>query len=251
MAISIKTTAEIQSMRKGGQILASVLEEVILRAKPGVSTYELDQFAEEYIRSRGGVPAFKGHHGFPATLCTAIDEVIVHGIPRKDEILKEGDLFTADCGVIFEGLYTDAARSIAIGKTTPEKYQLLETANLALEEATLAAQPGNHTNAIGTAIENVVKKAGFQIIRDLTGHGIGRKLHEEPVVLNYKDSQKGPILKPGMTIAIEPIFAIGSGKMITLSDEWTIITKDHSPSIQIENTILITESGNEILTKTG
>ncbi len=251
MAIPIKTPAEIQSMRKGGQILAATLEECIKRAKAGVSTYELDQFAEEFIRSKGGIPAFKGYNGFPGTLCTAINEVIVHGIPKSTEILKEGDLFTIDCGVILDGLYTDAARTITIGTPSPEAARLLEIAHLALEAGINAAKPGNYTNDIGAAIENIVRKAGYHIIRDLTGHGIGKTLHEEPIVLNYKDRDRGPILKPGMTIAIEPIFAAGTDKMTTLNDDWTIVTKDGSLAIQIENTVLITESGSEILTKIG
>lgn len=249
MAISIKTDQEIDSMRKGGKILANVLEEICKRAIPGVSTYELDQFAENFILSNGGRPGFKGYNGFPASLCTARNEVIVHGIPRKDEFLQEGDIFTADCGVIYNGLYTDAARSLRIGKISSEKERLLDTAEKALYAAIDLVKPGIHVGEISKTIENIIKNAGFHVIHDLTGHGVGRKLHEEPVILNYWDGNLGPILKPGMTLAIEPIFSAGTSKMKTLSDNWTLVTDDNSPAVQMEHTILVTENGCEILTE--
>ncbi len=236
-------------MRKSGNILANVLSEVCAAAKPGVSTYELDQFAEELIIKAGGKPAFKGYKGFPGTLCTAIDSVIVHGIPRKDEFLKEGDLFTADCGVIYKGVYTDAAKSIGIGEISNQKKQLLKVAYEALYKAIDMAKPGNRVGQISKVVEETVEQAGFDIVRDLTGHGIGRKLHEEPTILNYFDGNVGPLLLPGMTICIEPIFAAGSGRMKTLPDQWTLVTVDNSTAIQAEHTVLITENGNEILTE--
>jgi len=248
MAISIKTTEEIEIMRKAGKVLSETLDEVIKYAKEGVSTGELDAIAEQFIRSKGMLPAFKGFHGFPGTLCTAINEVVVHGIPRKDEILKDGDLLTIDCGVLYKGLYTDAARSITIGNASKEKLRLIKTAKLALDRAIMMAQPGNHVSEISIVIEETIKQAGFKVIQDLTGHGVGRDLHEEPTILNYWDGSKGPTLKPGMTIAIEPIFSISASEIVTLKDDWTIITKDRSCAVQEENTILITESGNEILT---
>ncbi len=248
MQISIKTPEEIEIMRACGKVLAQTLEEVIKYSKAGVSTAELDTIAENFIRSKGMIPAFKGFHGFPATLCTAINEVVVHGIPRKDEFLKDGDLFTADCGVIYKGFYTDAARSITIGNASNEKIRLIKTAKLALDRGIMMAQPGNHVSEISIVIEKTIQDAGFKVIHDLTGHGIGKGLHEDPNVLNYWDGSKGPILKPGMTIAIEPIFSVGASEIVTLKDNWTIITKDRSCAVQEENTILITESGNEILT---
>ncbi len=249
MAIPIKNEEEIKNMRKSGQILAKTLDEVMKRAKAGVSTAELDQFAEEFIRQNGGKPAFKGYHGFPATLCTARNEVIVHGIPGPSDILKEGDLFTADCGVIYNGMYTDAARSIGIGEISKVKQRLLDTAKLALSRGIQAAQPGNHVSEISRVIGKTIKDAGFYVIHDLTGHGLGRTLHEDPIVPNYDDGGQTAILKPGMTIAIEPIFSVGSHDMKTLDDDWTIITGDHSCSVQQENTILITKNGNEVLTE--
>lgn len=248
MAISIKTGQEIESMRKGGKILAMVLEEVCKRALPGVSTAELDQFAENFILSNGGRPGFKGYHGFPASLCTARNEVIVHGIPRKDEFIAEGDLFTADCGVIYDGLYTDAARSVGVGEISSEKRRLLKTAEKALYAAIDLIKPGIHVGEIGRTIEKIIRAAGFHVIHDLTGHGVGRNLHEDPVVLNYWDGKPGPVLKPGMTLAIEPIFSVGTSKMRTLSDNWTLVTIDNSPAIQMEHTIVVTENGCEILT---
>lgn len=237
-------------MRTGGQILGEVLSATCKMAKPGVSTYELDQFAEQLILSKGGTPAFKGFHGYPATLCTAIDEVIVHGIPRPDEILKEGDLFTIDCGVTFEGMCTDAARSIIIGdKEEPEKKRMIEIATLALEEATKILRDGLPVNQIGKTIQTIVENAGYKIIKDLTGHGLGHTLHEPPCISNYFDPKETSLLKEGMTIAIEPIFSIGSEKMITKPDNWTLVTADGSYAVQVENTILITKNGYEILTK--
>ena len=249
MKIPIKTDEEIQIMREGGHILAEVLEKTCELAKPGISTFELDQFAENFIKSKNGTPGFKGYKGFPATLCTGINEVIVHGIPKKEEILREGDLLTIDCGVIYNGLYTDAARTIPIGTISTEKKKLLHTAKLTLKNATEIIKPGIHLNEIGKTIQKTVENAGFHIIHDLTGHGLGKTLHEPPIILNYWDGTPGPILQHGMTLAIEPIFAVGTSEMETLKDGWTIVTKDRSCAIQIENTILITQSGKEVLTE--
>lgn len=248
MAIPIKTQKEIELMRISGHILADVLNEICQQARVGISTFELDQIAENLIREKGAIPSFKGYKGFPCTLCTAVDEIIVHGIPSKNQILKEGDLFTVDCGVNYQGFNTDAARTIGIGKISAEKEKLIKVANEALDSATSLVKPGVRVGEISRTIQNIVEKNGFHIIYDLTGHGIGRKLHEEPIIPNYFDGNLGPILEPGMTIAIEPIFSLGTNKMITLRDNWTLVTADKSPSIQLENTILVTENGAEILT---
>jgi methionyl aminopeptidase len=248
MAIIIKTPEEIEIMRQGGKILSQTLKKVCKMAQPGVSTLELDQFAEEFIRSQGASPTFKGYHGFPNTLCTCLNEKVVHCIPSKNEILKEGDLFTVDCGVTYQGLCTDAARSIPIGQISTEKQLLIETANKALKTAISLIKPGLRLNKIGETIEEIAEKAGFHIIRELTGHGVGKSLHEDPVILNHADNSPSPTLKSGMTLAIEPIFAIGTSKIITLSDHWTIVTEDRSCSVQAENTILVTETSYEILT---
>lgn len=249
MAIIIKTDQEIETMRISGKILAEVLDECCKLARAGISTYELDQFAEKLIKANGGIPAFKGYHGFPSTLCTSLNERIVHSIPKKDEILKDGDLLTIDCGVIYDGMYTDAARSIGIGQISAEKEKLIQTANNALNSAIDLAKPGIHVSDISKTIQKIVEDAGFHVIYDLTGHGVGRKLHEDPIIANYFDGNKGPVLKAGMTIAIEPIFSVSSNYLKTLSDGWTIVTTDGSTAVQAENTILITKTGHEVLTE--
>ncbi len=248
MSIIIKNPAEIANMRVSGKILAEVLEATSKFAKIGMSTKELDEFAEKFILEKGGKPAFKGYHGFPATLCTAVNEKIVHSIPRSDEILEDGDLLTIDCGVTYENMVTDAARSIGIGNISETKARLIKVANEALSQAIDLAEPGVHVGDISQLIQSIVEKAGFHVIYDLTGHGVGRKLHEDPIIANYFNGNRGPVLKEGMTIAIEPIFSIGTSKMKTLKDGWTIVTVDGSTAVQAENTILITQKGSEILT---
>lgn len=248
MSISIKNAQEIENIRKSGKILGEVLRETSKIAKAGMSTYDLDQFAEKLIKERGGIPAFKGYHGFPGTLCTAVNEEIVHTIPSKNRILKDGDLLTLDGGVIYKGMYSDAARSIGIGKISPEKERLIKIANEALSKAIDLVKPGIRLSEISKLIQKIVEGAGFHIIYDLSGHGIGKKLHEEPTVLNYWDGKAGPILQAGMCLAIEPIFSIGTNNMKTLKDGWTIVTADGSTAVQAENTVLITQDGCEILT---
>jgi methionyl aminopeptidase len=249
MGIIIKTEEEIKIMREGGKILSAVLDEICKRAKPGVTTYELDKFAEEFIKRHNAIPGFKGFHGFPGNICAGVNEEVVHGIPKRDKYLKEGDLFTVDCGVLYKGFFTDAARSIGIGKVSEEKEKLMKTAKEALSRAINISRPGTKISKLGEVIEETVQKAGFKIIRNLTGHGIGKSLHEDPVILNYKNNETNAVLQEGMTIAIEPIFCTGSGEMKELSDNWTIITSDLSDSVQEENTILITKNKPEILTR--
>lgn len=248
MAIIIKTPEEIELMIQSGKILAEALEKTCAIAKVGVSTLELDQFAENFIREKGGIPSFKGYHGFPGTICASINEEIVHGIPKKERLLNEGDLLTIDCGVTLQGMITDAARSIIIGESSSEKNRLIKTAYQALSKAIDVIKPGIRVGEISKTIQEVVEKEGFHIIKDLTGHGVGRSLHESPTILNYDDGTPGPILRPGMTLAIEPIFSTGTDRMRTLSDNWTIVTIDNSCAVQAENTILVTENGSKILT---
>lgn len=248
MAIHYKTEAEIEIMRTGGRILSKVLEETCKLAKPGLSTYELDKFAENLILELGGKPGFKGFHGYPATLCCGLNDVVVHGIPRKDEILSEGDVLTIDCGVIYKEFNTDAARTIPIGKVDEKISDMIRIGEKTLTMAINMALPGTFTGEISKLIEREINRSGYKIIRDLTGHGIGRDLHEDPIILNYYDGNKGVKLKPGMTIAIEPIFSSGNGRIKTDKDGWTIRTADGSLAIQTENTIAISEKGNEILT---
>ncbi|MBD3330380.1 type I methionyl aminopeptidase [Candidatus Peregrinibacteria bacterium] len=250
MTIIIKNEEEINTMRQGGQILGKLLEALINKANPGTCVYDLDQFAEKFIKDHSALPSFKGYQGFPGTICTAINSGIVHGIPKKEDILKKGDLFTIDCGVYFEGLHTDAARSCIVGGKGPNnRHELLKTAEKALNAATAVAISGNRVSDISKAIQSIVENKGYHVIRDLTGHGVGKKLHEAPIINNYFDGNEGAKLTPGMTLAIEPIFAVGTDKMITQKDNWTLVTADDSDAIQVENTILITKTGNETLTK--
>jgi len=249
MAIAIKTPEEIENIRTSSKILGKVVDETLKEAKPGVSTKKLDAIAEQLIREKGGLPAFKGYKGYPATICAARNEVVVHGIPSESDILQEGDIFTIDCGVIYKGMYSDHARSIGIGEISSEKNRLLKAADEALAIGIKAATPGTEVNQIGKAIQSVIEKYGFYVIHDLTGHGIGHTLHEPPLVLNYFENQPSVKLEPGMTIAIEPIFSTSTHDIYTHTDGWTISTKDKSNSVQAEHTILITKTGNEILTK--
>lgn len=248
MSIPIKTDQEITALRKGGQILAEALQAVCDAAKAGVTTWDLDKIAESVITQHGAKPAFKGYRGFPATICSAVNEIVVHGIPSKNQILKDGDLFTVDCGVICDGMYTDAARSIGIGEVSEEKNKMLRVAKEALNNGIAQAKPGNRVEDISKAIEKTITQNGFFVIYELTGHGIGKTLHEEPMVTNYWERKPSPELKPGMCMAIEPIFSTGSNYIKTLADNWTIVTEDNSLAIQEENTILITNNGNEIIT---
>jgi methionyl aminopeptidase len=254
--IPIKTPEEIAIMREGGQILAHALQEAAKAAQPGISTAELDQIAENYIRTKGGVPSFKGYQGFPATLCTNIDEQIVHTIPSKTQILKEGDLLSMDCGCLYKEFHTDSTLLLHITDPqnptppTPNKKALLDAANEVLETAFQTIKPELPLINLCTTIGKTIRKHGYTPIAELTGHGIGRALHEPPHIPNQKESYaKGPTLKAGMTLAIEPIFTEGSGQIKTLQDKWTIVTSDNSLAVQIEHTILITENGCEILTK--
>jgi methionyl aminopeptidase len=254
--IPIKTPEEIAIMREGGQILAHALQEIATKALPGISTIELDQIAENYIRTNGGVPSFKGYEGFPATLCTNIDEQVVHTIPHKDQILKEGDLISIDCGCYYKGLHTDSTILLHISdpnnptQPTPHKKALLDAANDVINTAIQTIKPELPLINLCSTIGKTIRSNGYTPIAELTGHGIGHELHEFPHIPNQKESYaKGPILKAGMTLAIEPIFSEGSGKIKTLQDKWTIVTADNSIAVQIEHTILITETGCEVLTK--
>ncbi|MFH1218584.1 MAG: type I methionyl aminopeptidase [Candidatus Peregrinibacteria bacterium] len=246
--IIIKTEEEIQAMREGGKILANCLKETAKLAIPGASTLDLDLFAEKYIRDHNGTPSFKGYHGFPATLCTNVNSVVVHGIPKKDEILKEGDIISIDCGVIYKGLHTDSTVLVGVSNISDSKKKFISVAGEALAQAIATIKPGAFVGDISQAIEHQVTKNGYSVVTELTGHGVGRNLHESPVIPNRYEG-RGDELAPGMTLAIEPIFAMGSPKIETLRDKWTIVTLDNSPAAQIEHTVLVTESGYEILTK--
>ena len=248
MGIHIKNKAEIATMRRGGKILGKILKELSEYLEPGMCTLDLEKKAEELFENHGVIPGFKGYHGYPNILCTSVNNEVVHAIPNKIP-MEKGDILSIDCGVLLDGLNTDSAIALIVGgQSAPEVERFVKTCKRALWAGIKTVKPGARVGDIGNAIETVVKKAGFKVIPDLTGHGIGYTLHEEPHVFNYGKKGKGPALKPGMTIAIEPIITMGSPRIETLQDEWTIVTEDDSLSIQHEHTILVTESGYEVLT---
>ena len=238
-------------MARGGAILAATQDFLRSHVRAGVSTMDLDQVAEEFIRSHdGAVPAFKGLYGFPGSICTSINDEVVHGIPSRRRILQDGDIISIDIGVKYEGFYTDAASTVTVGEVTQSAKRLLEVTESALYAGIAAAQPGQHMGDVGAAIEQVVTRAGYSIVRELVGHGIGTGPHEEPQVPNYGKPKRGTKLMPGLTIAIEPMVNIGSAATRTLSDDWTVVTADKSLSAHFEHTVAITLDGPRILTQT-
>jgi methionyl aminopeptidase len=247
--IILKRKHELDLMREANRIVAVVLSEIGLRIKAGVSTIELDEWAEARVRQLGAEPGFKGYRGFPATLCTSINEQVVHGIPSPNCILKEGDLIGIDIGTRYKGYYGDGAYSFAVGLVSDDLRLLLETCQTALNAGVSAALQGNRVNDISAAIDKTVRARGFEIVRDLTGHGIGASLHEEPQVINYFDGRKTERLKSGMTLSIEPMITNGTYRVKTLADGWTVVTEDGSFSAHFEHTIAITDNGPEILTR--
>lgn len=243
----IKTPQEIQLMREGGKILQAAHQIVKDNIKPGVSLLELDGLAEKLIREQGGVPAFKGFQGFPATLCTMINSEIVHGIPDARN-LELGDIISVDCGVIYQGLVTDAAFTMVVGgdEANPERARFSQTVKRALEAGCEQAIEGNTLGDIGYVIEKIVEEAGYKIIKEFTGHGVGRSMHEDPYVLNYGKPGEGMKLKAGMTICIEPIVARGKAGHKTLKDGWTEVTLDGKDACQWEHCGVVGKSGFEI-----
>lgn len=251
--ITIKTDTELKIMREANRIIAVILTEIRERILPGVSTLSLDQWAEERIRGFNAMPAFKGYISgnrvFPATLCTAINDEVVHGIPSHDRVLKEGDIIGIDVGCVYKGFYGDGAYTYPVGQVSDEALHLMETCEKSLYIGIEKARKGNRVSDISRAIDRFVSPKGYGIVRDLTGHGVGRKLHEEPQILNYDDGCKGKKLRVNMTLAIEPMINAGSYRVKTLEDNWTVVTEDGSLSAHYEHTIAITENGPEILTR--
>lgn len=247
MSINLKTPSEIASMRKAGKILAQILEECNNSAKPGMTTLDLEKIAERIIEENNALPSFKGYNGYPYILCVAVNEEVVHTFP-SNKILKDGDLVTVDCGVKIDGLNTDAAVTFIVGTPDPDHKKFIDVVQEALYIGIRLVKPGAKTGDLGYAIEKHIKQNGYKIIKDLIGHGIGRELHEEPQVPNFGKQGKGPSLKPGMTFCIEPIVGYSTNKIMTLPDGWCIVTSDNSLSCQQEHTVLVTESGYEVLT---
>jgi methionyl aminopeptidase len=245
--IRYKSQHEINIMRKAGKLVHDTLVEVSKWIKPGVTTAKLDAIAEDYIRSHQGLPGFKGYNGFPATLCVSLNEEVVHGIPGP-RILREGDLVSIDCGAIVEGYYGDHARTFTAGDIPDEWKKLMTVTEECLSMGIRQAVAGNHLLDIGYAIQTHAEKHGFSVIRTLVGHGIGRKLHEEPQVPNYGYPGRGMRLKPGLVLAIEPMINLGTHEVETNDDGWTIVTKDRKASVHFEHTIAVTENEPLILT---
>ncbi len=246
--VTIKSDREIELMRRAGKTTATMLDALCRMVKPGVSTWDIDHLAEEMCKEAGVIPAFKGYHGFAGCVCISVNEEVVHGIPSKKRILKEGDIVGLDFGVIQEGWFGDTARTVPVGKITPAAEKLLKVTQESLMRGIAAAKPGNRVFDIGYAIQSYVEEFGYSVVREFVGHGIGRALHEDPQVPNYGPKGKGMVLKAGMVIAIEPMINAGKADVRVLSDGWTAVTTDESLSAHFEHTVAITENGPVILT---
>ena len=248
--IQLKSAREIELMALGGKILGATVQMLRDAVKPGMSTGDLDKLAEEFIRSHdGAVPAFKGLYGFPGSICASVNQEIVHGIPSKKRMLKDGDIISIDVGVGYKGYFTDSATTVGVGQIGAEAQRLLDVTQQSLEAGIKAAVIGNHIGDIGAAVQAVVEAAGFSVVRDLVGHGIGVEFHEEPQVPNYGKPKRREKLVPGLTLAIEPMVNVGGPATRTLSDRWTIVTLDGSLSAHFEHTVAITEEGPQVLTR--
>ncbi len=246
--VTIKSAREIELMRKSGKLLARVHEELAKVIRPGISTKEIDTVCEELIRGCGGTPNFLHYQGYPASVCVSVNEEVVHGIPRKDRILQEGDIVSLDTGLIYQGYHSDAARTYGVGKISPEAEKLIEVTRESFFEGIKQARDGRRLHDISNAIADYVIPHGYGIVHDLVGHGIGTHMHEPPNIPNFPQRRRGIRLKAGMTLAIEPMINIGTGEVDWLDDGWTVITADHSLSAHYENTVLITDGEPEILT---
>jgi methionyl aminopeptidase len=247
--ITIKSTREVDTMARAGRIVFDTLALMRKIMRPGLTTEDLDRQAEAFIRSHAGAtPSFKGLYDFPKTLCTSIDEEIVHGIPSSKRVLREGSIVSVDVGVCIDGLHADSATTIPVGTITPEVQRLLDVTEESLRAGIAAALAGNHVGDIGHAVQRVAESAGFGVVRELVGHGIGTRFHEEPQIPNFGMPHRGPQLKVGMTLAIEPMITMGNPATHTLKDKWTVVTQDASLSAHFEHTIAVTESGPRILT---
>jgi len=247
--IQIKSSREIEIMARGGKILGETVQLLEKSVRPGMTTSELDKIADDFIRSHpGATPAFKGLYNFPASICTSINQEIVHGIPSRKRVIEEGDIVSIDIGVRLDGYYTDSATTVAVGKIDAESWKLLDVTKRALAAGIQAATSENHVGDIGAAVEAVVEEAGFTVVRDLVGHGIGVGFHEDPQVPNYGKPKRGVRLQPGLTIAIEPMVNVGKPATRTMPDRWTVVTVDGTRSAHFEHTVAITENGPRILT---
>ncbi|MDI3339765.1 MAG: type I methionyl aminopeptidase [Sphaerobacter sp.] len=250
MAIALKSAREVRLMRAAGLVVAEVLNLMRESVAPGVTTRELDRLAYELIVRRGGQPAFLGYHGFPASICTSVNEEIVHGIPG-DRVLAEGDIIAIDVGVILEGYHGDAAITLPVGRVSPEAERLIAATEGAFHAGAAQAVAGKRLGDIGAAIQSYAEERGFSVVREYTGHGVGRAMHEEPTVLNYGRPGTGLRLRAGMTLAIEPMLTAGNGMTRVLADGWTVVTADGSLAAHYEHTVLVTDDDPVLLTAPG
>lgn len=247
--IELKSPPEIEIMRQASQIVATVLKEITALVQPGMTTVDLDVYAEKRIREMGATPSFKGYHGFPASICVCINEEVVHGIPSPKKVIRKGDVLKVDTGAYYEGFHGDSCLTIAVGEVSPAAEKLIRVAEETLFKGIEQVKAGAFLLDVAGAIQDHAEANGFKVVEDFTGHGVGRNLHEEPSVFNFRTRELPNVkLKAGMTLAIEPILNAGSKHTRTLSDRWTVVTVDRSLSAQFEHTVLVTEAGYEILT---
>jgi len=246
--IILKSSEEIRRLRRAGKLVADAHALVAEMIRPGVTTAELDEAVEQLIRKAGGIPTFKGYQGFPASICTSVDDEVIHGIPGSRR-LEEGQIVSVDIGVTLDGFVGDSAWTYPVGAIAPDVQRLLQTTEEALYRGIEAARPGNRISDIGHAIQTWVERRGFSVVRDFVGHGVGREMHEEPQVPNFGPPGRGPRIKPGMCLAIEPMVTMGKHHVRILDDQWTAVTVDGSLAAHFEHTIIVTPDGPEILTR--
>jgi methionyl aminopeptidase len=249
LAVVLKSSQEIEKMRRAGQVVREVLELVRALVKPGATTYDLEKAAQERLTQLGVKAAFKGYHGFPCVLCTSVNSEVVHGIPSPKRLLKQGDIVSVDFGVVVDGYYGDAAITVPVGKVAPDAERLLKVTEASLHAGIAAVKPGATLGDVGAAVQGVVEREGFSVVRDFVGHGIGAQMHEEPQVPNFGEAGRGMKLRTGMVIAIEPMVNAGKPDVVVLSDGWTAVAKDGSMSAHFEHTVAVTADGSRILTE--
>jgi len=248
VSVDIKSPEELSVMKEAGSLLAEVVELLISRVEPGVSTAELDAVTEKDLRKRKAVPAFLGYRGFPATLCASINKEVVHGIPSKKRVLREGDIISFDLGCKWKGFFADMALTVPVGSISPEAQRLIDVTRESLRRGISAAKPGNRVGDIGEAVQTFAEAEGFSVVREFVGHGIGRALHEDPPIPNFGKGGTGVRLQPGMVLAIEPMINCGSPEVRVLEDQWTAVTRDGKLSAHFEHTVAVTEAGPVVLT---
>ena len=246
--IIIKSDSEIELMRESGKVTGYILKELENLVKPGLSTADINHFVEKTIRGAGMIPTFLGYGGFPASACVSVNEEVVHGIPDKKRILREGDIVSVDVGSTYKGYVSDAARTYAVGQISEDRQRLIDTAKAGFFAALEYCRPGCRLSDIGHAVQTTVEAEGFGVVRDLVGHGVGSQMHEDPQIPNYGRPGHGPRIAAGMVFAIEPMITMGTYKVVTLKDGWTVVTLDRKPAAHYENTVVITEGEPELLT---